>query len=496
MHQPVFLLLCLLPLPQPLQIFQSLPVSAPDRRELPAVRFQLFPLLSAGLTAVRKCLQNPGRGALLSRKLFFHLSGPLPAAQQLLIVGGPGTLPGLHVRGRSAGLQTGLFGIKALLPPVFFPGKGRCFQSLFKPGGIFFRCLQCARLLLFLLKQGVFALLRLRKSFFQPLLFLCQTDKCAPRLFLGLPGKPFSDLLQRALRYGKLLPHFQQQTVRFLLLRFRLFPFFFRPGLLLLLLFQKLPGLLRLLQTLLHLAEVFHAVGVGDPAPGGNPFAKGFLSAVLPCQSLSGLLLHQYTKLLLHGKPLSAAALHQPCGLSGDPPALLLRFVPFLLRLFYRFLRDRAISKSRGRGMMDGAADRAGTSFRQLLRHQSGLGSQKCLIALYICLLPACQLLQGGFCLPLLLLPLLNRLFPFRKLLCQTKQPFLLTLQPLQTELQRISSSGCAFQPLLLLFQRFQLLLQALKLLLRLLLTLSGLRLPSGGFFLLRPRLFALFKQG
>ena len=281
-HQPVFLLLLLLSLPQPLQIFQSLPVSAPDRRELSAVRFQLFPLLPAGLAAVRKGLQGPGRGALLSRKLFFQLGGPLPAAQQLLVVGGPGTLPFLHVLDRGAGLQTGFFAVKALLLPAVSPGEGRRFQNLLKPFRIFFRRLQRARLLLFLLKQGVFALFCLRKSFLQPFLFLCQTGKRAPRLFLGLAGKAFSDLLQRALRRGKLLPHFQQQAVRFLLLRFRLFPVLFRPGLLLLLLFQKLSGLLRLLQTLLHLADAFHAGGVGAPAPGCNPFAKGFLPAVFP----------------------------------------------------------------------------------------------------------------------------------------------------------------------------------------------------------------------
>ena len=281
-QQPVFLLLRLLPLPQPLQIFQRLPVSAPDRRKLSAVRFQLFPLLSAGLAAVRKGLQDLDRGALLSRKLFFQLSGPLPAAQQLLIVGGPGTLPGLHVRDGSPGLQTGLLGVKALLLPAVFPGEGRRFQNLLKPFRIFFRRLQRARLLLFLLKQGVFALFCLRKSFLQPFLFLCQAGKRAPRLFLGLPGKAFSDLLQSALRCGKLLPHFQQQAVRFLLLRFRLFPFLFRPDLLLLLLFQKHSGLLSLLQTLLHLAEVFHAGGVGAPAPGCNPFAKDFLPAFFP----------------------------------------------------------------------------------------------------------------------------------------------------------------------------------------------------------------------
>ena len=145
---------------------------------------------------------------------------------------------------------------------------------------------------------------------------------------------------------------------------------------------------------------------------------------------------------------------------------------------------------------MDGAADRTGASFRQLLGHQSGLGGQKRLIAFCISPIPACQLLQGGFCLPLLLLPLLNRLFPFRKLLCQAKQPLLLTRQAFQPKFQRIGFSGCAFQPLLLLFQRFQLLLQALKLLLRLLPALSGLCLPPDGFFLLCPRLSALFKQG
>ena len=145
--------------------------------------------------------------------------------------------------------------------------------------------------------------------------------------------------------------------------------------------------------------------------------------------------------------------------------------------------------------MVEGTADRTGTSFRQLFCHQSGLSGQKRLIAFCISPIPACQLLQGGFCLPHLFLPLLNRLFPFRKLLCQAKQPLLLTLQPLQTEFQRIGFSGCAFQPLLFLFQRFQLLLQALKLLLRLIPALSGLCLPPGGFFLLCPRLFALFKQ-
>ena len=146
--------------------------------------------------------------------------------------------------------------------------------------------------------------------------------------------------------------------------------------------------------------------------------------------------------------------------------------------------------------MVEGTADRAGASFRQFFRHQSGLGGQKRLIAFCISPIPACQLMQGGFCLPHLFFPLLNRLFPFRKLLCQAKQPLLLTLQPLQTEFQRIGPSGCRFQPLLFLFQRFQLLLQALKLLLRLIPALSGLCLPPGGFFLLCPRLFALFKQG
>ena len=145
---------------------------------------------------------------------------------------------------------------------------------------------------------------------------------------------------------------------------------------------------------------------------------------------------------------------------------------------------------------MEGAADRAGASLRQLPRHQSGLGGQKCLAGFRIRPIQTRQLPQGGLRLPLLFLPLLHRPFPFRKLSCQAKQPLFLACQPLQTQGQRISSSGRAFQLFLLLFQRLQLSLQSLQLLLRFLFAPSGLRLAPCGLFLFCQRLSALFKQG